>query len=270
MAHHQSFEMDSPNAPILPNRNRRGSDAQQLIMKEVEESIKQKVSAVAVFMWSGWLGYTMYLVYTTRETTCETETPVGILSCVLLFLNLLSDLLALISSCSSDKVVLNRIKTILGLPILGVFVYGCFVVDSPSACDARVILNAKVLWYTSIVAFCAPIIFCVLTVCCLPCCIVCLPLLGACLSRNGTPQDVLNRLRRGTWSHGMPPSCGVCDKAFQLNEGIIKLPCDNTHVFHEKCGVGALRFTQDCPICARNVPDLVNGVVDTQSEAGCC
>ncbi len=46
--------------------------------------------------------------------------------------------------------------------------------------------------------------------------------------------------------------CGICNKQYEKREFILRLTCDETHHFHEKCIRKELQKTNCCPICGFN------------------
>jgi hypothetical protein len=78
-------------------------------------------------------------------------------------------------------------------------------------------------------------------------------------TRRGLSREGMGRLRRmssGKAGDGCPTNmCSICLSNFEENDGLVILPCDERHAFHEECIGKWLRKNNNCPLCQRTVQD---------------
>jgi len=88
-------------------------------------------------------------------------------------------------------------------------------------------------------------------------------------------KSELGRLKSEKYNGDLPGyhECSICNKLYKEGENIVRLDCDVTHHFHEKCVKKELKKTNSCPICgfelkseAGNVSFSVAGLNDKSSR----
>eukprot|EP00918_Siedleckia_nematoides_P013955 GHVU01030315.1.p1 GENE.GHVU01030315.1~~GHVU01030315.1.p1 ORF type:complete len:670 (+),score=96.12 GHVU01030315.1:940-2949(+) len=62
--------------------------------------------------------------------------------------------------------------------------------------------------------------------------------------------------------------CPICYAAFEEDEKVVVLPCDENHIFHDVCISAWLARSQSCPLCRVNVVALLEDLEGGRRRAG--
>lgn len=232
---------------------------------EIEGNLAVKSAYARILLWSVWLFYSVYVNWQARNTSCET--PLAFWTQSMLMLHISHSAIALNRSRPLPEVQ-RRIQG-MGLVIFVWYVFGSGWV-TPSSCDPGVVRNGAWLWWLMTSLYLAPCFLAILILCCFPVILVALPyLIVPSANRVATRDDILSKLPKvkygelppvpspGTNDDGMETTCSICAQDFEAAESVVRLPCHPKHTFHDECIMAWLRMSQLCPICRRNIAELV-------------
>eukprot|EP00386_Alphamonas_edax_P015197 GDKI01046468.1.p1 GENE.GDKI01046468.1~~GDKI01046468.1.p1 ORF type:complete len:294 (-),score=15.92 GDKI01046468.1:39-920(-) len=262
----------NPNEPILGAQQGRGgaiggnaATVRRNFWREMSADVQVKSAYVRILFWSIWLVYSVYLMWTTRHTNCET--PLAFWTCSMILLHISHSTIAL-DRTRPQQEVQTRI-TNAGFLIFVWYVFGSGWV-TPNQCDPSIIRNGNWLWWLMTGLYLAPCFLGIIILCCFPIILVALPyLIVPSANRIATREDIITKLTKTKYSDlppvpsaedsGLEVMCSICTEDFTPDSMVVRLPCHPKHTFHEDCIIAWLRMSQLCPICRRNINELVSG-----------